>query len=143
MTVRREEKWQFTILRVICLYLLVRKKNVFLVGLPIDPLIATVESSFKDTQLTVPAWPRHFLWGIPVETSQSITVLSTPQETTWLLSQVLLVSRTSSPCPRYVLSNAWKLFQFEKIHLLDSKAYIIGISRITTCSKYVPIKKSM
>ena len=31
-----------------------RKKKI-LVGLPIDPLIATVESSFKDTQLTVPA----------------------------------------------------------------------------------------
>ena len=57
----------------------------------------------------LPAWPRHFFWGIPVETSQRIIVLSTPQDTTWLLSQVLLVSSTSSPCPRYDFNNAWKI----------------------------------
>lgn len=46
-----------------------------------------------------PAWPRNFLKGFPVSTSQMNTNLSRPPEHNWALSLDAHPSNTSQPCP--------------------------------------------
>lgn len=55
--------------------------------------------SFHLTVVTDPACPLSLRTGLPVATSQTITDLSIPQETTWLLSHDAQASSTSLAWP--------------------------------------------
>lgn len=59
------------------------------------PLTTTLESSLNLTQLTVAACPRNFLDARPDVTSQTMTILSMPQEAIVELSHEPQASSTS------------------------------------------------